>query len=657
MIGSHGSTSKIPYSGGASNLDNECGLKARVKRKAKHILHIDSSSGAEEDEEYQAALDELDNSPAFNTSKFLNRTRIGNSGIKGKALGLVQEAAAAIVHPKEAIKTRATKKTAGTLAKSRPYLSRKADLDFLEAHDDLEQAEGRRDDSDDEGAFDRKNEGINQCEERIENMETARQNMRVAWITARHIQRVRVVDAIPPLPFPDDNFFEQEDDCGVLEFNWGKWIAYKLLHGSHAFSAQYIDDFQELPFDIDTLRKHVERLIIVSAPVQTLLLDIRRIYRWEKPWRTGKIMALYFILWYMSHIMTFLYGYILYSTIMNYYYPRSLEALRQGITRSLDRGATAFKVGELMDKHGSDDWLGPLMEELGAFIQVQIADLASFFEATYNFYHFRSPPATFATLCLIASLFLVSVLTDSRFALRLFWFFIGLTFFICWPISSLYPRYRFLVSPLKWALWEVPNHSEWCFRFLQDRAAVVRQAILRHEAGDIHDEQLSCVPGTGSDADSFATCRSISLDEQRDILSFGCTYCHMPGQFIISTHGIRFATSLAKSLPHESFDKPFADLVEMSKRQTRSSVLSPLAKVTTGMDKLELRFRGKGGGAGMHGMGEQEDAEIVLLENMRRRDKAFNAVVAFSGVRWQHLQQRPSKLRPEEKKGDSLTDK
>lgn len=195
-------------------------------------------------------------------------------------------------------------------------------------------------------------------------------------------------------------------------------------------------------------------------------------------------MASYFLLWYISHIMTFFYGYVLYSTIMNFYYPRSLEALREGIERGIDRGATAFKVGELMDKHGNDDWLGPLMEELGPFLQVQVADLASLLESAYNFYHFRYPPATFATLGLISSMFLLSALTDSKFAVKLLWFILGLIFFICWPISSLYPCYRLLVSPFKWALWEVPNHPEACFQYLQERATVAKQAIMRLESDD-----------------------------------------------------------------------------------------------------------------------------------------------------------------------------
>jgi hypothetical protein len=66
-----------------------------------------------------------------------------------------------------------------------------------------------------------------------------------------------------------------------------------------------MDDFDELPFDIDTLRRHVERFIMVSAPLQTFLLDVRSIYRWQDPIRTGKWMALYFFLWYVSHIVTF----------------------------------------------------------------------------------------------------------------------------------------------------------------------------------------------------------------------------------------------------------------------------------------------------------------------------------------------------------------
>lgn len=197
-------------------------IKEKAKEKTKEVLHMDAKDQGERSS-YNAGIEELNESPAFNPSKFLNRARIEHAGLPAQVISTVQSTAAAIINPKKVIKSQATKKTAGTLAKSRPYLSRKADLDFLEAHDDLVRAEDSRGEED--GEEHGKRSDINQCEEHFEELEKRRQSMRVAWMTARHVQRVRVVDPIAP-PFPDDSFFEQQDDCGFTEFNWGKWIAY-----------------------------------------------------------------------------------------------------------------------------------------------------------------------------------------------------------------------------------------------------------------------------------------------------------------------------------------------------------------------------------------------------------------------------------------------
>jgi hypothetical protein len=91
-------------------------------------------------------------------------------------------------------------------------------------------------------------------------------------------------------------------------------------------------------------------------------------------------------------------------------------------------------------------------------------------------------------------------------------------------------------------------------------------------------------------------------------------------------------------LPYESFHKLYSEIIEMSKRQTRSSILSHIAEVVTGMDKLGLWFRGREGGSGMHSMGEQEHVEVVILENIKEMEKGFDAMIGFSGVKWQHLQ-------------------
>jgi hypothetical protein len=68
-----------------------------------------------------------------------------------------------------------------------------------------------------------------------------------------------------------------------------------------------------------------------------------------------------------------------------------------------------------------------------------------------------------------------------------------------------------------------------------------------------------------------------------------------------------------------------------------------LAKVATGIDKLELRVRAKDATPEINGL----DAEggFVLLENMKLRYKAFNAAIGFSSVRRQYSgQQRRSFL-------------
>jgi len=202
-------------------------VKDKAKTTAKRALNIESSRDEDgEKTTYEAAVEELNDSPAFNTSKFLNKSRIGASGVPAKVVAILQGTANAIIDPKAAIKYRATRKTAWKLAKSRPYLSQQADLDFLEAHDDLMRAQDTHDANDDNKTAARKDGDIDDAEHHIQDLENKRHNMRVAWVTAQHVQRVRVVDAIPPPPFPDDSFFEEKDDCGFPAFNWGKWIAY-----------------------------------------------------------------------------------------------------------------------------------------------------------------------------------------------------------------------------------------------------------------------------------------------------------------------------------------------------------------------------------------------------------------------------------------------
>jgi len=81
----------------------------------------------------------------------------------------------------------------------------------------------------------------------------------------------------------------------------------------------------------------------------------------------------------------------------------------------------------------------------------------------------------------------------------------------------------------------------------------------------------------------------------------------------------------------------------MSKCHVHLSILKPLAKVTASMDKLQLILKEEQRKAETGHMGEILGLKTIVLENMRERDKAFNAILGFSGVRWQCLEKRPEK--------------
>lgn len=190
-------------------------LKDKATEKTKHLMGLDTDGDDDDDERpYHDAVRELEVSPAFNKSK----KPLNVKNMADRATGAVRDKGYAIIHPKRATKTKATKAAYGKLAKSWPRKSRQADLDFLEAHDDLTRA---REYTDDSVTGERIQGNTGKFEERIERMEREREETRVAWITARHVQRVRVVDSRYP-QFPNVEFFETPDDCGYPKFQWAR---------------------------------------------------------------------------------------------------------------------------------------------------------------------------------------------------------------------------------------------------------------------------------------------------------------------------------------------------------------------------------------------------------------------------------------------------
>ncbi|MCJ1394472.1 hypothetical protein MMC18_007350, partial [Xylographa bjoerkii] len=461
----------------------EPGLRARAKEKTKSILHIRSHEDPvdlEDDQTHDRVLSNIDDDPAFHPNQVVDEAEKQQQkpgSAVDKNLHNLHSVGRAIIHPRKTAQSKAHRKTAQQLARmQRPQLSDVADLEFLEAQETIDA--GTKDTS-----VNGNSAGLS-AQEKAKLLEAHRDSTLVAW-TTKHIDRVAAIHKLQ-IKWPDAEAFIHRDEKGnVVRYRWERWLGYNVIFYTQNFSAQYIDDFDELPFDIDQLRDHVERIFMASAPWQKWLMDVRTIYRWENPWRTGKWLAIYVVLWYSRFELAFAWVYIIYIVMKNRLFPSSVEDLQASVRRSKGLEGTALKFGELVEKHGRENWIEPLVDELGPYLQLQLNDLANMLEVLANFYAWKFPRKTMATLWLFAACLLLAIFTDRSFCLKIFWFLAGSAFFLTFPIASYYPKYRLLVSPFKWVFWDVPTNAEWSFAYLRRQAQVVREKMISRKVEEL----------------------------------------------------------------------------------------------------------------------------------------------------------------------------
>lgn len=167
----------------------------------------------------------LEGDAAFNVDQ-LNTEHRSGKGVAAKIQVNLRAVAAGIMHPKQGIKGKATRSTAGRLSRmERPYLSRTMDMEFLEAHDHLSRAQSltssTRNTSEEEP-----NLWGDDCKERVEQLEAQRESLRAAYTTSRLVHRVRVVPK-RHINLPETKRFEVRDSQGkYVGYDWLKWIGY-----------------------------------------------------------------------------------------------------------------------------------------------------------------------------------------------------------------------------------------------------------------------------------------------------------------------------------------------------------------------------------------------------------------------------------------------
>ncbi len=251
-----------------------------------------------------------------------------------------------------------------------------------------------------------------------------------------------------------------------------------------------------------------------------------------------------------------------------------------------------------------------------------------------SFYHWKYPQKTVASLYFFASCLLVSVLADMEFCMQIVWFIVGGSFFLCWPVSSHYPKYRYLVSPFKWVLWDIPTNAEWSFSYLRHQAQIERERIIGKKVEELTSSTVDeiaghmitvptvMVEGSGSEYDEddangwYSACSKTSVEEASDIRSFRCQSHKVIGRLVVYSEGIRFVRSLPKK---ELWRRKYLDLAEM--RKVEGSTISKLASLSP--NQLEIKCI---------------DGSKLHIEGMKERDEAFNTVIAYSGMQWQSLQ-------------------
>ena len=210
-------------------------LKSKTKEKTKKLLSVnDAKNVGGTLQESDHVTDHITGDPAFNPGVIeKQRRRSKREGAKA-LLDHVNSFATSLSSPKNAIKGKATRTTAGKLSKAeRPYLSHDADMEFLEANDNLSRAESSlpsRQAASDEDL----NDLIGRHRDRVNGMKAYRESLRVGHVTSRHVRRVRVVQKRHlDFPNPEASFQSHGKGRTSKKYDWLKRIGHFLVWYVH----------------------------------------------------------------------------------------------------------------------------------------------------------------------------------------------------------------------------------------------------------------------------------------------------------------------------------------------------------------------------------------------------------------------------------------
>ena len=165
----------------------------------------------------QTILGGLDHDPAFKTNSLHEEIRGNEKEKRVEPLKILKSIGKGIIQPKQTFKKQATEVTAGKLSTvERSFISHKADLELVHAHDELGHVEKKISSNTSTPGSTVEGHSYDECRSRVEGLEQQRESLRAAWITNHQVFRVRVVPSRPyQAPETKDVFGDPGD---------GRWL-------------------------------------------------------------------------------------------------------------------------------------------------------------------------------------------------------------------------------------------------------------------------------------------------------------------------------------------------------------------------------------------------------------------------------------------------
>ncbi|RVX72926.1 hypothetical protein B0A52_03279 [Exophiala mesophila] len=593
-------------------VDDAIHLKNRVKTKTKALFHK---------ADVDAPRDDIFEDPAFDPDsaheKFTHET---SKPSRQDIVSGLKDFKYVVAHPRRALRTNVTRSTAAKIGSARhPVQKMNRDEALLNAHQQLAEAASNGTSICDEDIVDA-------CD-RLRQVEAQRESLQTAWVLGRHVNRVKVVR---PIPRP------QNQDFQTNRFEWERYLGRWALYHTRAFTSHYVDHFNSPRFDLEDLARIIERLAITSAPFQSFVVQLRQVYTWEYPRTTLKWLLYFAVLWYTDHVVGAFYLWIIYRTVRSKFQPTSVERVRASVARAVDRETKVQAWGELIQRHGNQDWIEPLLDQLGPTIQLQLGDLTDLMEVLINFHRHERPRKTMASLFFFTCCLIITLFADMAFCVKLVWFIIGCGFFFTYPIATRYPEYRLLLSQWRWMFWDIPTHAELAIMQLQEKA-VIRDADLK----DFEYEERKSENGHHDPDDAGRDDKTAPADREESHWFKAHHDLYGLGKLVISRSGIGFEGSRDKG---PTLFYPFSRVDEILKVDLKSSESTFHNLRILGTRAAEhIRFMFINNPTGDD---DDDDAvtALTLLLHPADRERSFNLALAWSGLKWQSLQiERPNK--------------